>query len=314
MQAQFDVPIAFFIFNRPDTTRRVFETIAAIKPRVLYIVADGARNQEEAKRCNEARKIALSVNWDCTVHENFSDINLGCKHRLNSGLSWVFEQCEKAIILEDDCLPDLSFFPYCKELLEKYEDNPSVVMISGAKIHDKLSAGKNSYYFSAFNHIWGWASWRRVWQQHDTTMSAWTTIKRSAFLRDILLSDSKAISYWRTIMQMVFDGKINTWDYQLLFSCWVHNGLTIIPGRNLVSNIGLLDIHATHPVDGEHNIDTGSTAMEFPLRHPRVIERSKINDITEMAIFHRLTVVQYIGSYLMRLGLDTKKIKKFLRM
>ena len=98
MQAQFDVPIAFFIFNRPDTTRRVFETIAAIKPRVLYIVADGARNQEEAKRCNEARKIALSVNWDCTVHENFSDINLGCKHRLNSGLSWVFEQCEKAII------------------------------------------------------------------------------------------------------------------------------------------------------------------------------------------------------------------------
>ena len=312
-KAQFDIPVAFVVFNRPSTTKTVFQEIAKIKPKDLYIIADGARNADEEKRCMEVRDIVSQIDWECNVHKNYADVNLGCRERLNSGLSWVFENCEKAIILEDDCLPDLSFFPYCKELLEKYENDSRVMLISGDKISRKLTSGADSYYFSAFNHIWGWASWRRVWKVHDTGMKEWNGIDREQFLDKILLHKTVAIKYWKSILQNVYIGKINTWDYQLQFTCWKHNGLTIIPEVNLVTNIGILDEHATHPSNESHGFDTVRCSIPLPLRHPALVERNTESDAREIAIFYRTPFQTYVGRFLRYVGIDTKKIKRLIK-
>ena len=313
MQEQFDIPVAFVVFNRPATAEKVFNVIAQIKPKDLFVIADGPRSEEEAVRCREVRSIIDRVDWDCNIHRNYSEINLGCKQRLNSGLTWLFEQCERAIILEDDCLPDLSFFPYCKEMLERYEKNEEVMIISGDKVHAELDAGEYSYYFSYFNHIWGWASWRRVWQAHDQMMTAWNTINKKKFIGEKVFHDAKAITFWKNAFLKAYKGLINTWDYQFNFSCWLHNGYTVIPERNLVKNIGMTDEFATHPAAEDHSYESGYGAMSFPLKHPPVIKRDIGNDRKEMEIFFRLSFTENAGRYLRAIGIEPLKLKKFLK-
>ena len=142
-------PVAFLVFNRPDLTARVFERIAAARPQTLLLVADGPRNENEVATCDQVRNIITRVDWDCRVLTNFSDINLGCKRRVASGLDWVFSQVEEAIILEDDCLPSLSFFPFCQGLLERYRDDNRIFAIGGTNLQFGISRTEHSYYFSA---------------------------------------------------------------------------------------------------------------------------------------------------------------------
>lgn len=286
---QFDIPVVFIVFNRPHTTRKVFDVIKKINPKQLFIIADGARNEAEKNLCDEVRSIVSSIDPRCEVHKNFADTNLGCRKRINTGISWVFEHVDKAIFLEDDCLPDTSFFQYCKELLEKYEDNPGVVMISGDKIHQELSSGEQSYYFSSFNHIWGWATWRRVWEQHDTEMKDWPSLKQTSLLTRIMLGDKKAVAFWKSRLQKGYSGITNTWDYQLQFTSWKINGLTIIPAKNLISNIGIYDEFATHQSQANLGYETKSSTLEFPLAHPEVVERDTANDLKEMRMYYRLS-------------------------
>ncbi|MEN2383889.1 MAG: hypothetical protein KA716_33360 [Gloeotrichia echinulata DEX184] len=149
-------PIGFFIFNRPDLTAQVFEAIRQTKPHKLLVVADGPRFPEEEEKCLKTREVIKSVDWDCEVLTNFSEINLGCKYRVYSGLDWVFSQVEEAIILEDDCLPTPSFFYFCQTLLQRYRDDERVMHISGNNFQFGQSRTPYSYYFSKYNHIWGW--------------------------------------------------------------------------------------------------------------------------------------------------------------
>ena len=150
-------PVAFIIFNRPDTTKRVFAEIAKARPPKLLVIADGPRADHPAdvEKCAAVRAIIDGVDWDCEVLKNYSDVNLGCKRRVSSGLDWVFDTVEEAIILEDDCLPHPTFFRFCEEMLEKYRDDKRIAMISG----DNLQFGRKrtgySYYFSRYPHIWG---------------------------------------------------------------------------------------------------------------------------------------------------------------
>jgi len=311
--ALFDIPVAFVIFNRPATTEQVFKVIAQIKPKDLFIIADGPRNDAEAVRCKQAREVIERVDWECNIHRNYSDINLGCKQRLNTGLTWLFEQSERAIILEDDCLPDPSFFPYCKELLERYEHNEEVMIISGDKVHVALDAGKDSYYFSYFNHIWGWASWRRVWEKHDQNMTTWNTLEKRKFLGEFLFNDAGAITFWETRFGKAHDGLINTWDYQVNFSCWINRGFTIIPAKNLVKNIGMKDEFATHYADTDEGYESEYSQMEFPLRHPIKIQRHEENDRKEMTIFHRLSFLENTGRFLRAIGLEPIQIRKMAK-
>jgi hypothetical protein len=272
----FNVPTAFLIFNRPDQTEQVFAEIARIRPKRLLVVADGPRNEAETEKCRAARAIVERVDWSCEVLKNYSELNLGCRKRVSSGLTWIFEQCEEAIILEDDCLPHPSFFPYCAELLEKYRDDHRVMMIGGNKIREG-SVKDDSYYFSCFPHIWGWASWRRAWRHYDLDLKRWPELRETDFLFKVVEND-KAVEGWRKIFDYCWQGKIDSWDYQLVFASWLQNALTIVPQRNLVSNIGYGE-EATHTKDDP----AGLSRMEaheiaFPLRHPRAVERDKAAD------------------------------------
>src|SRR6185437_15111082 len=158
----FETPVTMFVFRRPDTTRRVFEAIAAIRPKCLLLVADGARSNKpgEEEACRQVREIISRVDWTCEVLTNFSACNLGCKQRMISGLDWVFSLVEEAILLEDDCLPHPSFFPYCQELLQRYREDDRVAYISGVNLVGKYLHTTDSYFFSEIGGIWGWATWR----------------------------------------------------------------------------------------------------------------------------------------------------------
>jgi hypothetical protein len=272
-------PVAFFIFNRPNATERVFAEIAKARPAKLLVVADGPRENYpgDDKNCAASRFVIDKVDWDCEVLRCYSETNLGCKRRVSSGLDWVFDTVERAIILEDDCLPHATFFRFCDELLDKYANDSRIGLISG----DNFLSGKrrtdHSYYFSHNPHIWGWASWRRTWQQYDVTMKSWPLIRDAGWLNDLV--DSKMLKrYWKRLFQSVYDGSIDTWDYQLVFCCWTQSLLAIMPNVNLVSNIGFgPDATFTKTLSPMANGPT--QAVLFPLCHPPFVMVDKQADV-----------------------------------
>ena len=277
-----NTPVVFLIFNRPETTAKVFEEIRRARPKKLFVVADGPRpdNQKDLGGCEEARKIIDNVDWDCEVIKNYSDTNLGCKNRVSSGITWVFENTDEAIFLEDDCLPHQSFFRYCQELLNYYRDDERIMMISGDNFQDGRKVTDNSYYFSAYSHIWGWASWKRAWQKYDAEMKLWPSIKKTKYL-DYWLSNKKAAAHWKEEFRRTYHNKIDTWDFQFLFACWINKGLSILPEVNLVSNIGF-GTGALHTGDKNNKASNISVKeITFPLKHPGFIKRNPEADLYE---------------------------------
>jgi hypothetical protein len=279
-------PVAFLVFNRPQTTARVWETIRQARPRKLLIVADGPRavRADEADRCAEVRAICERIDWPCEVLRNYAETNLGCRRRVSSGLDWVFSMVEEAIILEDDCLPHPTFFPYCQELLARYRDDERVMMISGDNFQPGPPRHEYSYYFSRYPHVWGWASWRRAWQHYDVNMSLWPTVRDGGWLESIFL-DAQSTAYWRATFDRVAAGEIDTWDYQLGFACFAQNGLSICPRGNLVQNIGFAT-DATHTAANSPLANLAVEAMQFPLKHPPFLIRDARADARTEEIFY----------------------------
>lgn len=266
-------PVAFFVFKRPATTRRVFDAISKARPAKLLIIADGPRQDREgeAEACRQVREIVACVDWPCQVFKNFSETNLGCQERMISGLNWVFSLVEEAIILEDDCLPDPSFFIFCQELLEKYRGDRRIAYISGDNLveqHTKQMQPVNSYYFSRIGGIWGWATWRSEWQRYDRHLSDWPELKEQRMLEEIF-DEPRAVKFWKTIFDAMHEQKgPNTWDYQWTYTGFKSNSLAIVPHVNLVSNIGF-GADATHTTVINPRFMLPASSMEFPLRHPR---------------------------------------------
>lgn len=276
---QLETPVAFLIFNRPDTTERVFTEIARARPPKLLVIADGPRSDRpgEAELCAQTRRIIERVDWECEVLTDFSEQNLGCRARVSSGLSWVFEQVEEAIILEDDCLPHPSFFRYCEEMLARYRDDERIGQISGCNFQHHRQPSKYSYYYSIYNHIWGWASWRRAWQGYDLKMRDWPAMRDEEWLRHLLPS-SRAVRLWEETFQNVYEGKVDTWDYQWTFSCWAQGRLTVLPTVNLISNIGFGE-GATHTTQVSDLANMPTEEMTFPLHHPPFLLRDTDADL-----------------------------------
>jgi hypothetical protein len=284
-----NTPVAFFIFNRPDTTVKVFEAIRRVAPRKLLVVADGPRPERigEAEKCAATRAIIDSIDWGCELLTNYSNENLGCKRRVSTGLDWVFNTVEEAILLEDDVLPHPTFFRYCEELLNYYRNNEQVMAISGQNVQFGRKRTDCSYYFSQYFHCWGWASWRRAWRHCDVQMKQWPGSRDKHFLEK-LFSDKRAVRYWKDHFQATYNGHFDTWDYQWMFACWINNGLTVVPDINLVSNIGF-GAEATHTtVNANENLYANmlTESMSFPLKHPCMVTRNiEADNFTQSTLF-----------------------------
>ena len=252
-----NTPVLFLIFNRPETTLRVFEMIRKARPSKLFVVADGPRKDKpgEEDRCRLAREIIKGVNWDCEVYTNFRDENLGLKLAVSSGITWFFENVEEGIILEDDCVPSLSFFWFCQELLEKYRDDEQVMCVCGNNYQDGTQRGNSSYYFSRIVGIWGWATWRRAWKHFDIELKNFPAFKKSKQIRNIF-HDRIVKRFFMTKIQDAYHGG-NTWGFAWVFTVLYHNGLCITPNINLVSNCGF-------GPNSVHAIDTNSKLSNIP--------------------------------------------------
>jgi hypothetical protein len=261
-------PVALFIYNRPETTERVFEQIAEAEPPEFYVVADGPKNETDADQCLAARN-KISVDWECDYWTNYADENLGLRERLSSGLDWVFDNTDRAIILEDDTLPHPDFFGFCEEILDEYEDDDRIMHVTGTNMVEEWRADSCDYFFSFLGGIWGWATWRDAWQEYDREMSTWEEIGPEC-LQQVL--HDREISRWLTRnYQETHDGAIDTWDHQWDYSKIRNHGLSVIPSRNLVSNIGFGE-SATHTVNKDDERAAMSTFnCEFPIDHPTAV-------------------------------------------
>lgn len=272
-----NAPIAYIVFNRPRHTRETFAAICAQKPARLFIIADGPRpgHPTDVERCQEVRAIVEDIDWPCQVQRNYADRNLGCKQRVITGLNWVFSQVESAIVLEDDCLPHPDFFGYCETLLDYYKDDDRVMVVTGNNFQEGLRRGTATYYFSKYNHVWGWATWRRAWRKIDPSLSFWPDWKKSSeWMKHV--PEHNEQSYWAGIFDQMYRNEIDTWDYLWTASVWYHKGLTATPNVNLVSNIGF-GPEGTHTVLGEDKEGLPVYPLG-PLIHPLIVERDSSAD------------------------------------
>ncbi len=240
-------PVLLIIFNRPDTTQEVFNAIRKARPPKLYVASDGARadRPDEVAKVNEARRIATEVDWDCELHTKFEEQNLGCGPGPKSGISWVFENEDRAIILEDDCIPAQSFFPYCDELLERYKDDERVWTISGDNFYEEVEM-PYSYVFSNYGHSWGWATWKRCWEHFDPGMSGLTEFLSLGGFENVFVTRREGRYFNKLYAKFINSQTLNkhVWDFQANFVAKSNRGLSIVPSRNLVSNIGVYGTHS----------------------------------------------------------------------
>ncbi len=239
-------PVLLIIFNRPDTTQRVFDAIRRAQPAQLFVAADGPRQDKdgEAEKCRAAREIVKRVDWDCEVRTLFQEKNLGVGLGPVTAMNWLFGNVEEGIILEDDCVPHFTFFRFCEELLAKYRDDQRIMLISGFNLLGKWKSESQSYHFSRMGHTLGWASWRRAWNYFDLDMKRWeepevkTAIKRTL---KHTLRDKEHINYWTQIFDLQYNAKDKSslgWDASWNFALFLYSGLSAVPSVNLISYIG----------------------------------------------------------------------------
>lgn len=309
------VPVIFIIFNRPDTTRQAFETIRAAKPTKLLVIADGPRpgKPDEADKCAATRAIIEEIDWECELHRNFSETNLGCRRRVASGITWAFGLVDKAIILEDDCLPSPSFFRYCAELLDRYEHDDRVMMVSGNNHLFGHADVSESYYFSRYPHCWGWATWRRAWTKYDLEMSHWPELRDRQLFDQYFRSKSEQY-YWEAMFQLVYNGKVDTWDYQWFYTLWANSGVSVTPAQNLVQNIGFhAEATHTHTKWDKVYASLGADEIDFPLSHPTTVLTSSDKDRIEarLRVAYHSTGLLYVYNKFLALTVLIRRARKY---
>jgi hypothetical protein len=270
----FQTPILFIIFNRPSQSKITFERIRAIQPKYLFIAADGPRpeNANDEIKCIETQQSILAmIDWDCDVKTLFRTENLGCGKGPASAITWFFNHVEQGIILEDDCLVELSFFRFSEELLHFYKNDERVMHIGAQSF--LRSMGTDQYYFANSPFIWGWATWRRAWEKFDITISDWPQQKKNPNFK-IYKMNPAVVTLWEKKFDLIYsndndskslDRADNIWDYQWTYCLLKNNGLSIFPNKNLVSNIGF-GPDATHTIEavGKY-VERETYPIQFPL-------------------------------------------------
>ncbi len=266
----FTTPVVFFVFNRPDLTRAVFEAIAGVRPQRLLVVADGPRSgvEDEPATCEIVRAIALNVTWPCDVATSVSDVNLGARQRITSGLNWAFSLVDEAIILEDDCLPDASFFPFCAAMLERYRGDSRFAMVTGNNFVGHAAPNRYSYYFSRMTYTWGWATWKSAWARYDQKLTCWPEVRQSGLLSEVF-EDPDYVKYWTAHFDATFDApeSVSWWDFQWFYTNLINNAMTITPRVNLVTNMGF-GSSATHTSGPGDGLVVAASRLNPPYLHP----------------------------------------------
>jgi hypothetical protein len=303
-------PILLIIFNRPETTRQVFRAIRQQHPQRLYIAADGPRpnHPTDAENCRQARDIIHQIDWPCHPKILFHDQNLGCRTAVSTAISWFFEHVEQGIILEDDCLPHPTFFPYCEELLNKYRHDTRIGHISGNSFLPHALDHAYSYNFSAIAHIWGWATWRRVWQHYDPRLPYWHEAQHDANKRRSLFRTLREEIYFTTFIPDALNNNngLNTWDVQYLYMLRLQHQLSIYPTVNLVTNLGLTAPEVTHASSRTAaKYRRPLQPISFPLRHPPYLLPNRLlDDLTCRKYFFSL---QRVARYFLGGGMRNRR-------
>lgn len=262
---QYDIPVLFIIFKRYHTAIQAFEVIKQIKPKKLYVAADGPRNSQEKEMCDKTRALIEQVDWDCDLQLQFRDDNLGCKYGPYTAISWFFEHEKEGVILEDDCIPDLTFFPFVKEMLEKYRMDDRVGMIAG---HSEVAIPlKTSYIFSRFKACWGWATWRRAWNNIDIELQ---NDDYANNVVPLMVYDQQRAIHWCTALELIAQNKVAAWDWPWYFSVSAQSQLCIFPCKNLVANIGFGE-DGTHCLGEAPPEAITSYSLDFPLTAPKTV-------------------------------------------
>lgn len=309
MEFTLTTPVVFCVFNRLDTTKKVFERIREAKPPRLYIISDCARptaDGESSKVEAVHAYIEEHIDWPCEVKKNYAKQNMGCGRRISSGISWVFEQEEQAIILEDDCVPDLSFFQYCQEMLEKYKHDDRITMISGNNPMSSCYHMNTEYSFSKIPFIWGWATWKRAWNLYDYDLSTYPTQKKNGIWHKTF----PLFAYWVYMAEFdaLFHHKFDTWDYQWMYATILYNKLTIVPSQSHVFNIGFQE-ESTHTKSIPKWMKQNVVPVKFPINHEVSVEWNKSFDKQYMKKANRHGIIVRI-KYLLGLDVNQSIFKK----
>ena len=302
------VPIIILLYNRPETTKEVCKAISIYQPDKLYVVADGPKDVQDKIRCDQTRSIIDMIDWNCKIHKNYSEKNMGCGFGVSSGISWAFNSCERAIILVDDCIPDSSFFYYCEQLLEKYKDDTRIGMISGNNYGFPLYDSNISYSFSKHGHITGWATWKRCWEKFNYNLNIYDK-NELELIRSNISANEHFVTKWWSGVEAVINGDLDAWSLQWGVARYANNYLTIRPKENLVAHIGYGEF-ATHTKGKPNPKYTATGSLEFPLEHPRIIAPDKNADKKlEEDLF---PVKQPRDTYLQRIIIRLKNMIPFL--
>jgi hypothetical protein len=260
-------PVALFVYNRPEYTAEVFSRITEIEPPRLFIVADGPRDQEDQRRTKAVREVVDDVSWTCCVERLYADKNLGLKRRFVTGLNHIFDVVDRAIILEDDTVPDPTFFQFCQTLLNRYSGDDRIMEITGRNQLGTWRADSQDYHFSYNGGIWGWATWSECWDAYDPEMELWDDPTVRNRIRDIMGSQWQ-FNHMHRVYQTAYEGRNEAWSYPWTFARQLNSGLSVVPARNLVANIGFGE-GATHTTDKRSPwAGTNVYSADFPLSPP----------------------------------------------
>ncbi len=307
-----NTPVLLIIFNRPDATKKVFESIRNVKPTRLYIAADAPRSSHrtDLHKCMQARAITENIDWLCDVKRLYRNTNLGCGLAVSGAINWFFSFETQGIILEDDCLPHSHFFHFASVMLDKFRDNPLIISVNGSNL-GYMPVKKESYFFSRYMNMWGWATWRDRAMGIDYEMKKWKFTKNQNLwlyqkMKQYLFDfDVNWYRLWKSKFDLVSKDINFTWDWQ-----WIHyqisnSKLSVVPSANLVSNIGFdFDGTHTHAKDNPAaNIPVQAIAQ--PYLHPTIIKPDIVYEeqfIKWVWCYHkRLSIFFYLKQYMSRL-------------
>ena len=264
------VPLLLLCWRRPSTTAQVLDQIRQYSPSHLFVACDGPnpdRPGEVEKVAATRALIEQAVDWPCRIERRYSEFNQGCRFGVNRAISWFFQQVEEGIILEDDCVPSPHFFPYCQDLLERYRDDDRVWQICGYnRFGAAVSQPQYSYFFSRYGPVWGWATWRRAWVQHNDDTN-WPHYFRDDHAASLFYPNEAEKLAKLRIADRLHSKELDTWDYQWGFTKTAHSALSLVPAVNLIKNIGFGE-GATHTSQPQVVVSPNQAKLDFPLHHP----------------------------------------------